>query len=113
VDLAELSRVMETDQPIKDQIRVSVCLRAPEGQRVHSIIKCVISPDKMTSTPSEIISSSVNNLTVWYDECVPVSDSLHLFGTPCLCRINHNYHYHSITTQAFRSYFFLPDCDVC
>jgi hypothetical protein len=41
-----------------------MCLFVPEGKRLHSIIEGVVSADKMTSTPSEIISSSINNLTI-------------------------------------------------
>jgi hypothetical protein len=69
----------------------SMCLFVPESKRVHGIIKCVISPDKMTSTPSKIISSSVNNLTVWDGERAPIPYSFHLFGIPCRYRIPHIY----------------------
>ena len=51
----------------------------PEAERLHGIIECVVSADEMTSTPRKIVSSSVNNLTVWYGESGPISDRLHPF----------------------------------
>jgi hypothetical protein len=55
----------------------------PECQRLHGIVEGVVSSDKMTSTPRKIISSSINNLTVWYGERDPISYRLHLSGNPC------------------------------
>ena len=63
----------------------------PEGKRLHSIIECIISSDKMTSTPTKIISSSINNLAVWYGERAPISYRLPLFGSPSHCRTTHTY----------------------
>jgi hypothetical protein len=64
----------------------------PEAERLHGIIECVVSADEMTSTPRKIVSSSVNNLTVWYDESAPISYRFYLFGSPSRRHIPHNYH---------------------
>jgi hypothetical protein len=79
----------------------SVYFFVPEGQRLHCIIECVVSADEMTSTPSKIISSSINNLTVWYGESGPISDRFHLFASPSLDRIPHIYqHYHNLNATS-------------
>jgi hypothetical protein len=83
-----------------------MCFFVPESKRVHGIIKCVISPDKMTSTPSKIISSSVNNLTVWDGERARIPYSFHFFGIPCRYRIPHIYQEYDNKTQPLRPYFF-------
>jgi hypothetical protein len=50
----------------------------------------------MTSAPSKIISSSINNLTVWNRESGPIPYCLHLFGAPCRYRIPHiDHHYYN------------------
>jgi hypothetical protein len=60
-----------------------MCLLVSECQRLHSIVESVVGANETTSTPSKIIPSSVDNLTVRYGECEPVSYRLHLFGHPC------------------------------
>ena len=60
-----------------------MCLFVSECQRLHGIIEGVIRANETTSTPSKIITSSVDNLTVWYGERDPISHRLHLFGDPC------------------------------
>jgi hypothetical protein len=74
---------------VKTKMRVHFI---PEAERLHDIIECVVSADELTSTPRKIVSSSVNNLTVWYDESAPISYRLYLFGSPSRRRIPHNYH---------------------
>ena len=101
-------------RPINAYLQMDQCsvgLFVPEGQRVHGIIKCVVSPDEMTSTPSEIVSSSINNLTVWYGESGPISDRLHLFGSPSLYRIPHIYHHYDNLNATAPLILFLLDCD--
>jgi hypothetical protein len=103
-----------TFHPINAYLQIdqcSVCLLVPEGQRVHGIIECVVSPNKMTSTPSKIISSSINNLTVWYGESGPISDGLPLFGYPCLYRIPHNYRPYNNKNASSPLILLLLDCD--
>jgi hypothetical protein len=83
----------------------------PECQRLHGIIKCVVSADKMTFAPSEMISSSVNNLTVWYGKRAPISHRFHLFGCPSHCRPLHNFRYYHNLDPSLPLILFLSECD--
>src|SRR5580704_18564304 len=67
----------------------SMCLFVSECERLHGIIEGVIRANETTSAPSKIITSSVDNLTVWYGERDPISHRLHLFGDPCHCPDTH------------------------
>jgi hypothetical protein len=67
----------------------------------------------MTSAPSKIISSSINNLTVWNRESGPIPYCSHLFGAPCRYRIPHiDHHYYNTnaTSSLILSWF---DWDCC
>jgi hypothetical protein len=66
----------------------------------------------MTATPSEMISSSINTLPVWYYERAPISYRLRLLGPPGHGRIYNNLHYYSNLKSAFRLILFLSDNDV-
>jgi hypothetical protein len=81
---------------------------APECQRFNGIIKRVVSADKMTSPPSKMIPSSINNLSIWYRECAPIAYRLHLFGRPSHCRLSHNFHYYNTLNPAFTLILFCP-----
>ena len=78
----------------------------PESKRLHSIIERVVSADETTSTPSKIISSSINNLTVWYGKRDPISHRLHLFGLPTHCRTAHIIHQYDNENAPRRPYYF-------
>jgi hypothetical protein len=78
----------------------------PESKRLHSIIERVVSADETTSTPSKIISSSINNLTVWYGKRDPISHRLHLFGPPSRCRTAHIIHQYDNENAPRRPYYF-------
>jgi hypothetical protein len=65
----------------------------------------------MTSAPSEIIPSSINNLTVWYDKRAPISNRLHLFGRPSRYRIPHNDQQYDNRKATPPPILFLLDCD--
>ena len=78
----------------------------PESKRLHSIIERVVSADETTSTPSKIISSSINNLTVWYGKRDPISHKLHLFGPPSHCRTTHIIHQYDNENALGRPYYF-------
>jgi hypothetical protein len=81
---------------------------APECQRLHGIIKCVVSADKMPSPPSKMIPSSINNLSIWYSERAPISYRLHLFGRPSHSRLSHNFHFYNTLHSAFTLVLFCP-----
>jgi hypothetical protein len=83
---------------------------APECQRLHGIIKCVVSADKMTSPPSKMIPSSINNLSIWYSERAPISYRLHLFGCPSHCPLSHNFQYYNTRNSSFTLILFLSNC---
>jgi hypothetical protein len=89
---------------------ISVYL-VPECQRLHGIIQCVVSADKMTVTPSEMISSSINDLPVWYCERASISYRSRLLGPPGHHRIYHNLHYYSNRKSAFPLILFCPTAD--
>ena len=78
----------------------------PESKRLHSIIERVVSADETTSTPSKIISSSINNLTVWYGKRDPISHRVHLFGRPSHCRTAHIIHQYDNANAPRRPYYF-------
>jgi hypothetical protein len=83
-----------------------MCLFVPEVKRLHGVVERVVGANETTSTPSKIISSSINNLAVRYDKRDPISEKLHLFGYPCLNRTTHIYYEYGKKIQSLRPYYF-------